>query len=113
MSTQFLQFPDMVNVIYYSHWRRNTHKSLNKHQCTSYHSQRCPGEYKATPTDHVPPFKGQPQVDYLSLGLGNFESSSRPTLLTAAIGHTSYSLLVYRLAKPRADSPISYALRLI
>ena len=26
---------------------------------------------------------------------------------------TSYSLLVYRLAKPQADSPISYAFRLI
>ena len=43
----------------------------------------------------------------------NLDSSSRPTLLPAAMGHTSYSLLVHRVAKPRADSAISYAFRLI
>ena len=46
-------------------------------------------------------------------GLGILDSSSRPTLLLAALGHTSYSLVVHQLAKPRADSPISYAFRLI
>jgi len=29
------------------------------------------------------------------------------------MGHTSYSLLVHRLSKPRADSPISYVFRCI
>ena len=63
-------------------------------------------------------YRGYPQTLSLSCKSSLFDysassSSSRPTLLPAAMGHTSFPLLVHRLAKPRADSLVSYAFRLI
>ena len=63
--------------------------------------------------DPPPPCKQAQPVLVTFRSRGTLDSSSRPTLLTAAVAHTSYSLLVHRLARPRADSPISDTFRLI
>ena len=67
-------------------------------------------KYAAYPQTLSLGFKGS-RLDYSAssskvLGLPSLYGSSRPT-------HLSYSFLVHLLAKPRANSPISYAFRVI
>ena len=72
--------------------RKDTHKSLILHRCTSWNSQRGPGEYAASPQTLSLGFKSS-LLDYSAssskvLGLPSLYSSSRLTHLPVAMGHT-------------------------
>ena len=119
-----------LGIYFYSHWRKHAQKPklASMHFLTfsawprgiHAYPQTLSLSFKSSLLDYLASSKNWLNIQagcslnvLVKLRSRNLDSSSRPTLLPEAMGHTSYSLLVHRVTKPRADSAISYAFRLI